>query len=345
MRPSRFSPRSRTSRRDVERGVSGDVTDESRPTVSRLLSRLLSRHGLATKHAFGPKLALVLALFGGAACDDKKPVPMASDAAPAPSTPVMARAIPSHPPVPHDPAAAPPSPRVDGPCRILEAAGPIGLSTALGPDAGLVGADAGAPRPVRAGALIPRGALIELGKDAIATVKDPESGREIRFEGPARAVPCAGTDEAWLIQGTLVMRPGTADSPLSELAVVVREGVVRLAAGAVVRVEALKSSTNVTSRARRPAIWSAKDSKIVWERPDAGPDAGASEVGTWTVPAASASAATATVECEALGRESRDLANKMLAKDAPMSELSPKSLEVSRSERAACAVAKLRALH
>ena len=271
---------------------------------------------------------LAASALGLSGCDDKKTVLdagfMASsdagrggsilDASPSFATFVDASTV--HPPVPARP---------DAPCRIIEASGTLTLG------------DAGARLHV--GTAIPRGQPLELGPEAIATVKDGESGREIRLEGPARVVPCAGTDETWLLRGTLVMRPGTADQPFQELLVVVREGVIRLSSGAVVRIEAKPEGTRVTSRGRRPPVWTAKDVKLTWVPGDAG----ASEVATLTLPAAAASMSSAVGECEAAGKTSRDLGAKLLEKDAPIAELSPKSLEASRSERSACAVAKLRA--
>ena len=275
------------------------------------------------------RVLLVACALGLSGCDDKKTVvvdagsfttsgdagsPTILDASPSFTTFVDASTV--HPPLPARP---------DAPCRVIEASGVLTL------------ADAGTP--LRVGNAISRGLPLTLGPEAMGTVKDGESGREIRLEGPAHVVPCAGTDETWLLRGTLVMRPGTADQPFQELLVVVREGVIRLSSGAVVRIEARPEGTRVTSRGRRPPVWTAKDVKLTWLPGDAG----AMEIATLTVPAAAASAASAVGECETAGKTSRDLGAKLLEKDAPIAELSPKSLEASRSERAACAVAKLRA--
>lgn len=283
---------------------------------------------VAERFAIGSLVGLVgLVGLASAGCEDKKPhapdasVGMAtsdasaSDAGPATS----ASPAPSH---------VAPAPRAEGPCRILEGGGPIHGA-----------GDAGAP--LRAGSTLKRGEAFELGAEAVATVKDPESGRELRFEGPALAVPCADHDETWLVRGRLVMRPGTADQPLSELAVVVREGVVTLGSGAYVKIEAKPTGTELRTNARRPTIWPAAEAKVAWTpRGDGSPD----DVATLTIPTSAATAARAKTDCDTLGKESADLAARMLDKDASLSELSPKSLVAQKNARSACAVAKMRAL-
>lgn len=280
---------------------------------------------------------LVVAAFVAAtgACDDtKRPAP--SDA-----TGPTAAPLPSQPPIDATPSfttfvdassrtPAPPS-RSDLPCRVIEGAGTLKHD-----------GDAGAPLPP--GATIAKGQAVVLGEGGVATVKDPESGRELRFEGPARFVPCARTDEAWLLTGTLVVRPGSADVPLGELLVVVREGALRIPSGAAVRVSSTPEKTLVVTRSRRPEVWAARHATLVWASPDGGADAGPETVGTLTLPKADATAEAAATECAEKSKAQKALAAAMLEGDASLSELSPKSIAASREERAACAVAEARAL-
>ena len=304
MRPSRSSPRSLLTPRGAEIIVSSVVF---------------------TSAVTG---AVVCAVTCLAACDEKKPPP-AQDASTAAAVvladasavpPSTASATPPH---------TPPPPRVDGPCRILEGGGPLHAPG----DAGV---------PYRAGSLLKKGEALELGPEAVATIKDPESGRELRFEGPGLAVPCAATDETWLVRGTLVMRPGTADQPLAELSVVVREGVVLLTSGGSIRVEARAEGTHLRASGRRPTVWLSKEATIAWTPRGTG-DAGSSDLALLTLTPALATPARAKAECDALTTESRDLAAKMLDKDASLSELSPKSMLAEKNARSACAVSRLRA--
>jgi len=299
-----------------------------RPSRSSPRSRPTPR-GAERIVAFG-----VLALAVGSAlvpaCDEKKPGP-----ASAPAASASAEASVRMPPPTSASTVSPPPPppvRYEGPCRILEGGGPL--------KAWAPGSDAGAP--YRAGSLLKRGEALELGPEGVATVKDPESGRELRFEGPGLAVPCAGTDETWLLSGTLVMRPGTADQPLAELSVVVREGVVLLTSGAYVRVTSKPTGTELRVSARRPSVWLAKDAKAEWTARGTG-DAGAQDLALLTAAPKVATAAFAKAECDTLTKESGDLAAQMMSKDASLGDLSPKSLVAEKNARAACAVAKLRA--
>lgn len=284
-------------------------------------------------------VSLVVAALVAAtgACDDtKRQAPLPNDASGPTSAPV-----PSQPPIDATPSFAtfvdassrtptPPS-RSDLPCRVIEGAGTLRHD-----------GDAGAPLPP--GATIAKGQAVTLGEGGVATVKDPESGRELRFEGPARFVPCARTDEAWLLAGTLVVRPGSADVPLGELLVVVREGAVRVPSGAAVRVSSTPEKTVVVARSRRPDVWAARRATLVWASPDGGADAGSETVGTLALPKADATAEAAATECADKSKAQKALAAAMLERDASLSELSPKSIEASREERAACAVAEARAL-
>lgn len=271
------------------------------------------------------------------ACDDtKRAAPLPNDASPPTATPQ-----PSQPPIDATPSFAtfvdasspkpsPPS-RSDLPCRVIEGAGTLAHD-----------GDAGAP--LRPGATIAKGQAVVLGEGGVATVKDPESGRELRFEGPSRFVPCARTDEAWLLAGTLVVRPGSADVPLGELLVVVREGALRVPSGAAVRVSSTPEKTVVVTRSRRPEVWAARRATLVWASPDGGVDGGSETLGTLTLAKADATVEAAATECAEKSKAQKALAAAMLERDASLSELSPKSIEASREERSACAVADARAL-
>lgn len=282
---------------------------------------------------------LVVAAFVAAAgaCDDtKRTAPLPNEASAHAATPLPSQALIDATPsfatfVDASDRKPTPSGRSDLPCRVIEGAGTLAHD-----------GDAGAALPP--GATIAKGQAVVLGEGGVATVKDPESGRELRFEGPARFVPCARTDEAWLLAGTLVVRPGSADVPLGELLVVVREGALRVPSGAAVRVSSTPEKTVVVTRSRRPEVWAARRATLVWASPDGGVDGGSETLGTLTLAKTDATAEAAATECAEKSKAQKALAAAMLERDASLSELSPKSIEASREERSACAVADARAL-
>ncbi len=310
---------------------------------------------------------LVAALFvmglGGlssVACEEKRMTPDAASTA----SSVQAPALPSE-----DAARASSIPngpfdagghvaRVDAPCRLLETTGIVRLSGASMGDAGP--SDAGPP--LLAGAVVKRGEAIDLERGTTVAVKDGESGREYRVEGPARLVPCAASDEIWVARGVISLRPGSADSPLAELAVVVDTGVVRVPGGASLRIEVEPRKTVVRAHTPRPipAFFAPRDARLTLGESASDAGGGAS---TSTQHAADASAkgaelrvlgelvssakgpaaiANAATECAERTREAAAIATRMLDKDASLADLSPKSMEASRAERAACAVEKMR---
>ena len=254
-------------------------------------------------------------------------------------------------------AGAPPA-RVEAPCRLLETTGTVRLFGTSTGDAGP--SDAGPP--LLAGAVVKRGEALELDRGTTVAVKDGESGREYRVEGPARLVPCAASDEIWVARGTISLRSGSADSPLAELAVVVDTGVVRVSGGANLRIEVEPRKTVVRAHTPRPvpAFFAPRDARLTLGESanDAGADASTSAphaadggakgaelrvlgelVSSAKGPTGIANAAT---ECAERAREAAALATRMLEKDASLADLSPKSMEASRAERSACAVEKMR---
>lgn len=310
---------------------------------------------------------LVAALFvtaagglAGVACEPKRETPDTTKATPStsPSATPVADASPAAsvtPPISADLDARAPG-RSEAPCRLLETTGTVRLSGSVSGDAG-----AGAPTPLLAGAVVKRGEALELERATSVAVKDGESGREYRVEGPARLVPCAGSDEIWVARGTLSLRPGSADSPLGELAVVVDAGVVRVSGGASYRIEVEPRKTVVRAHTPRPvpAFFAPRDAKLtLGEGPgDAGVDAATNTphgdggpkvpelrvLGELATSAKGPAAmANASVECAERTKEAAALATRMLEKDASLADLSPKSMEAARAERSACAVEKMR---
>lgn len=298
----------------------------------------------------------------GVACEPKRETPDTTKAAPSTSPPGMPVVADASPAVT---ASSPVSSELDArakerseaPCRLLETTGIVRLSGSVSGDAGTK--DAGAP--LLAGAVVKRGEAIELERATSVAVKDGESGREYRVEGPARLVPCAASDEIWMARGTLSLRPGSADSPLAELAVVVDTGVVRVSGGASYRIEVEPRKTVVRAHTPRPvpAFFAPRDAKLtLGEGPgDAGVDASTgaphadagSEVPELRVlgelvtsAKGPTSIANASTECAERTKEAAAIAARMLEKDASLADLSPKSMEAARAERSACAVEKMR---
>lgn len=317
----------------------------------------MRRARVATLFVMGATCAVLVA------CEPKRETP---DAATAPSTnasastadataPSLATSHVTPPPSELD-ARAPV--RSEAPCRLLETTGIVRLSGNVSGDAGT--GDAGAP--LLAGAVVKRGEVLELERATSVAVKDGESGREFRVEGPAKLVPCAASDEIWMARGTLSLRPGSADSPLAELAVVVDTGVVRVSGGASYRIEVEPRRTVVRAHTPRPvpAFFAPRDAKLnLGEGPsDAGADASASaphgvDSGTKapelrvlgelvTSAKGPVAIANASAECAERTKEAAAIATRMLDKDASLADLSPKSMEASRAERSACAVEKMR---
>ncbi len=312
---------------------------------------------------------LVAALFvtaasglTGMACEPKRETP--DSGAATPSTSASGLPVADASPTVSAPSTVPSEldarapVRSEAPCRLLETTGIVRHSGSVSGDAGT--GDAGAP--LLAGAVVKRGEAIELERATSVAVKDGESGREYRVEGPARLVPCAASDEIWMARGTLSLRPGSADSPLAELAVVVDTGVVRVSGGASYRIEVEPRKTVVRAHTPRPvpAFFAPRDAKLTLGESlgDAGVDASTSAphapdggskapelrvLGELATSAKGPSAiANASTECAERTKEAAAIAARMLEKDASLADLSPKSMEASRAERSACAVEKMR---
>jgi hypothetical protein len=194
-----------------------------------------------------------------------------------------------------------------------------------------------------AGAEVPDKSWIDLAKGGALTTKEPRTGREVAFAGPARVMPCRENDEAWVLRGTVTASPGSGEAPGQEEWVVTPLGVVRYAsaAGTIGFDEKLH-----VSLASGPAfVWAAEGTSKAsdgpvrdadgWTRVEAGG-------GLVVTAAKKADARVAARRCSAAAQAAEDVARAISAPDANVGELGAKHVLARREARAACAVAALR---
>ena len=242
-------------------------------------------------------------------------------------------------------ALAGPTPRARLPCRGIGVEGRVTFGTAdLDAGRGTLGI----------GSEVPGDVWIDMAESSKLTTKDPRSGRELSFEGPAHVAPCRPPeDEAWLTTGSMASIPGTGEGPGSEEWVVTALGVVRYGASVLRVTAADPEHAEVHVAAGSAWLWVAEGTV---ERGDAGlPHAG----GGWRRLDAGATlsltarrsekisreddARDAANRCASAAKAARDLAGRIAAPDAALSDLAPRHVAARQGARATCAVARLRA--
>lgn len=229
------------------------------------------------------------------------------------AAPVSSESFPTPPPKPvaSTPIVKPPA------CRAIAVTGSI--------------KDADAGTPLAIGAPLSEGVL-SLDKDAKLTVKATESGREIGFEGPALVRACvAGDPEQWLLQGAILVTPGSGEKPGSEEWIVTSNGIIRFAS-AMLRIKTEKDHVTVKVMNGSASVFVPK-------------------VGQWTDATPTAPAdlpppeniAALVDSCGSVAKEARDLGAKVTAAGANLADLAPKHVEARKKARATCAVARVAA--
>ncbi len=259
------------------------------------------------------------------ACRDSAAPP---DAAPAPSS------APSLPPklVNWTPPRAPPART----CKVLGVSGKITPTPT--------------PTPITSGIEAPLRTWLDLDDKAKLSTKEPRTGRELSFEGPARVQPCraAGDEEAWVLRGGLASAPGTGEAPGQEEWIVTPLLVVRYAAAT------LKVAVDATVEARvaggTASVWLAEGAILASDA--GGPDAegwlrlekgmSVSVRGKKFSPEESARAAVA--QCTLAANRAHDVARAIMGREAGAApfDLGAAHVMARKEARATCAVASLR---
>ena len=211
----------------------------------------------------------------------------------------------------------------------------------------------GGPAALGIGNDVPNGVWVDLADKAKVTTKDPRTGRELAFQGPARVVPCMPSeDEAWLVSGAFASIPGTGEGPGSEEWVVTALGVVRYGA-AVVRVTAVDPEhVDIRVATGSASLWALEGTLLGdgGSSPDEGGwrrlEGGAAV--KWTArktqkPNREDDARDASNRCASAARSARELATQIAAPDAALGDLAPRHVNARQNARAACSGARLRA--
>ncbi len=241
-----------------------------------------------------------------------------NDAAPAAPVPVTQALGHTRPPPP--------------PCRVIAVAG--AASQPL---------DGGVAQALSVGVPVP--SWLELTDAARVTVKEPSSGRELLFVGPASAVPCVAESQAWLARGTLSGTRGSGEKPGAEQWVVTPSAVVRYG-GAFVDVTVAPDGTHVvlkggsaTAIADGDDTWRPLDPKVRFFAPLAPSHA--------ATPAPRADAAPPNDRCARTSADASALEAQLLSpgetRDPGFGELAKRTTEARILAQATCAMSALRA--
>jgi len=237
-----------------------------------------------------------------------------------------------------------------------DAAPPLAAIPALGhtrpppPPCRVIAVAGAASQPLDGGALAVGGVVpswIELTDAARVTVKEPSSGRELLFVGPASAVPCVQESQAWLARGTLSGTRGSGEKPGAEQWVVTPSAVVRYGAAFVDVTVATDGTHAVLKGGSATAI---ADGEDTWHPLDAkapfvaAPPARAPRLakGPSGADAASPSDRCAKTSADASALEAQLLAPAETS-DPGFGELAKRTTEARILAQAACAMSALRA--
>jgi hypothetical protein len=183
-------------------------------------------------------------------------------------------------------------------------------------------------------------ALFVLHDGSKMTVKAPESGREITFEGPGSIRACVANDpEHWLLKGSILVTPGSGEKPGAEDWIVTPNGIVRYASAlAKVRVE--KDRTTVRVMNGVASIFAPKPAADAGVPPNTWTEVTAASPADMLAPGPAKPLVDA---CQGVAKEARDLGAQVTAEGANLAELAPKHVEARRRARAACALARVAA--
>jgi hypothetical protein len=182
--------------------------------------------------------------------------------------------------------------------------------------------------------------VFELAEGTRMTVKNPQSGREVTFEGAATMRACvAGDPEHWLLRGGFSATPGSGEKPGAEEWLVTPYGILRWSSAmAKVRIEKDRATVRVTSGG--VSVYGPKVTT---------PDGGApSATGTWIEATSNAPLdlvspgppKTLVDACATLAKAARDLGAQVMSPDANLADLAPKHIEARQKARAACALGR-----
>lgn len=181
--------------------------------------------------------------------------------------------------------------------------------------------------------------VFSLDEGAKMTVKNPQSGREVTFDGAATVRTCVANDpEHWLLKGGFSAIPGSGEKPGAEEWLITPFGIVRWSSAMVkVRIEKDRATVRVTSGA--VSIYAPKPMT---------PDAGALTASAWIdsnantpVDLVSPGPPKALVDaCASLAKTARELGTQVVTPDANLAEVAPKHIEARQKARAACALAR-----
>jgi hypothetical protein len=206
--------------------------------------------------------------------------------------------------------------------------------------------------PLAPPAVIPFEGWLVLAPNARIVAKDPRTGRETTFRGPARARACVESlEESWLASGTFQSASGAGEVPGGEEWLVTPVGVVRFG-GSTLTVEMTSAGMRATVGGGVAFVWVASDASMRGPNEaspnEASPNEGWGRVsdGTaaWVAAAARGpldAARSSVDDCARLGKKARDLAEVLLRSGADGSTASQQVL-TRRLARGACAVAALR---
>lgn len=207
-------------------------------------------------------------------------------------------------------------------------------------------------------AQVANGAWLSLGPSARVVLKDPHTGRETTFLGPARARGCInGQGEAWVGAGRFQGELGGGEAPLAEEWVVTPLGVFRYVS-AKVDIDVTPDRTTASVAGGTFFFWPADDAKVEvrTERQEAG--AVDSTDSPWQrmsdgiariLPPATSSpqvaARHAVDSCSLRATRAEQLARLLLVRDAsppPTGETIAEQVRARRLAHASCGVARLR---
>lgn len=213
---------------------------------------------------------------------------------------------------------------------------------------------------------------LALGEKTSFVVRATESGREVRFVGPGRVVPCAPRTEidvgdvAVLASGTMIVTPGAGESPGHEAWLATPCGAIRAAASSH---KVAVSSTECVITTSSGTLFFAPAADVTVRELEMAADAGAprgralpataespwwrldgrTEVRARTTRKALVSAtslADASKACDVATANERALAIRIRGLDggslSAVGELTAEHVEVRRRARAACAAARAR---
>jgi len=182
-------------------------------------------------------------------------------------------------------------------------------------------------------------AWIDLEPAARVTVKEPRTGRELLFEGGARALPCAEETESWLARGAFYGSRGSGEKPGAEQWVVTPSAVVRYGA-ATVDVTVAADGTHVALKGGSAVALA--DGDDTWLALDVKAPPFVAK------PPADADAAPAADHCAKVTDAAKALEDQLLApgetRDPGFGDLAKRATEARILARAVCAMSALRTL-